>query len=209
MLNLQSYAEFVLGLYEAQLNDCALQYPALAKEFKRDFVRLSSAVESHGVKFLLGTLAAWRKHFDVCLSNGRLTRSNLLHSSSWKKGGTVPKLFRGLVLRVFDLDGTLKVNPDVNAIRLIRQLTGAVRKMKVACSKPDTANAVREFVKVDHEVRLGSPFWDNHSELDPRDLMTRSIVDDSVDHVNSKQDSFPALCVSPLAYRHAECIQQV
>jgi hypothetical protein len=153
MSNRERYAEFILGLYAAQLKDCEAQYPALAKEFRRDFSRLSSAVDSHGIRFALDTLATWRKHFDQCLATGRLTRSHLLHFSSWKKEGTVPKLFRGLVLRVFDLNGTLKSEPDMQAVTLIRQLCGVVRKLAIDCGHAADHEAVREFIRTDQEVR--------------------------------------------------------
>jgi hypothetical protein len=170
MLSPKSYAEFILGLYASQLKDCEVQYPELAKEFRRDLTRLRSAVESHGIRFALDTLATWRKHFDQCLATGRLTRSNLLHFSSWKKGVTIPKLFRGLVMRVFDLDGTLKSDPDKQAILLIRQLCGAVRRLRVDCGAVARERAVMEFVKTDQEVRLGSSFWEDPIESDASSL---------------------------------------
>lgn len=208
MLNPKSYAEFILGLYDAQLKDCAAQYPALAKEFTRDYTRLSSAVESHGIRFALDTLVTWRKHFDLCLSNGRLTRTNLLHFSSWKRGGTVPKLFRGLVLRVFDLDGTLKADPDSQAILLIRQLCGAVRKLRVPCGPKADSESVRDFIRTDQEVRLGHPFWEDLGEL-PEDASSVSLVDDTVKVESSNQAFLPGFLPQYLPYRHAECIQQV
>lgn len=208
MSNKKSYAEFVLGLYAAQLKDCAVQYPALAKEFERDFSRISSAIESHGIRFALDVLATWRKHFDVCLSNGRLTRSSLLHFSSWKKEGTVPKLFRGLVLRVFDLTGELKSTPDVKAICLIRQLCGVVRKLRVDCTERANSDAVREFIRVDQEVRLGSSFWEGITVGGDSSSHTLSIVDRAVELESSSQALLPGFLSPNLPYRHAECIQQ-
>jgi hypothetical protein len=205
----QSYAEFILGLLAAQLKDCAAQYPTLAKEFTRDYTRLSSAIETHGIKFALDTLVAWRKHFDQCLCHGRLTRSHLLHSSSWKRGGTVPKLFRGLYLRVFDLDGELKSTPDPNAISLIRQLLGVARKLEIDCGDLAKSEAVREFSRVDQEVRLGSHLWDALTELNPAELASLSLTEDSVKSEDNSQGTLPGLSVSCLPFGHALRIQQV
>lgn len=205
----ESYAEFILGLLAAQLKDCAAQYPTLAKEFTRDYTRLSSAMETHGIEFALDTLVAQRKHFDQCLSCGRLTRSHLLHSSSWKRGGTVPKLFRALYLRVFHLDGELKSTPDPNAITLLRQLLGVARKLEIDCGTPAKSEAVREFSRVDQEVRLGSQLWDALEELNPADLASLSLTEDSVKSEDSVQGTLPGLSVSCLPFGHALRIQQV
>jgi hypothetical protein len=143
MSDSKSYVEFFLGLYAAQLKDCSAQYPALAKEFERDLVRLRSAVESHGIRFLLDTMPTWCKHFDQCLATGRLTRTGLLHFSSWKRGGTVPKLFRGLILRVFDLTGELRPEPDRTAIRCVRQLLKVAKRFRLSCGPKENRNALR------------------------------------------------------------------
>jgi hypothetical protein len=204
----ESYAEFILGLYDAQLKDCALQYPELANEFQRDYTRLSSAVEHNGVNFFIDTMPAWRKHFDKCLSAGRLTRSGHLHFGSWKTGGTCPRLFRGLVLRVFDLYGEMRPDPDPNAIRLIRQLLGAVRKLRLACGPKKCSDAVREFIRTDQEVRSGSLNWDSVEDLDPAILATLSVTDMCGRLSESRQGSLPGFEVSTLPYGHARLIQQ-
>lgn len=158
----QSQAEFVLGVYQAQLKDCACQYPELTKEFKRDFQRLSSALEQHGIMFALDAMPAFKKHFDKCLESRRLTVTRILHFGALGKGSVIPRLFRGLTLRVFEHNGELKAQPDINAIRWIRQLTGVVRKLRFESKIKDKGNAVQEFYQVDREVRSGDLNWDDH-----------------------------------------------
>lgn len=204
----KSYAEFILGLYDAQLKDCASLYPELAKEFQRDYTRLSSAVEANGVKFFLDSMPAYRKHFDQCLDAGRLTRSGLLHFGSWKNRGTCPRLFRGLVLRVFDLYGEMRPDPDLQAIRLIRQLLGVVRKLRLACGPKENREALREFIRTDQEVRLGTLDWDSDSDLETDKLTTIALTDDCASLSESKQGTLPGFSVSLLPYRHAQLIQQ-
>lgn len=162
-----SYEEFILGTLKAQLVDCANQYPELTKEFDRDYSRLSSAVKSHGIRFVLDTMPAFRKHFDKCLDQRRLTQSHLIHFGSGKRGYVIPRLFRGLTLRVFDRNGALRLNPDVNAVRLLRQLLGVLRKLRKASSARDSGNTVLEFFRTDMEVQNGSLSWANHSDFDP------------------------------------------
>lgn len=210
MSSSDSYAEYVLGLYAALLKDCEASYPALAKEFMRDYTRLSSAVEQNGIRFILDTMPAWRKHFDRCLSTGRLTRSGLLHFGSWKKGGTVPRLFRGLVLRVFDQNGELRPDVDVQAVSLIRQLLGVFRKLRLACGPKACSDAVRDFIRTDLEVEKGTLDWD--SQHDPfTDAPIPVSFTDIVkgDTCSAQGDLFPRDEVSTLSFGHAECIQQV
>lgn len=155
----KSYVEFVLGTISALLKDCAEQYPDSTKEFERDLERLSSAIDHHGINFVLDTMPAFRKHFDKCLSNGCLTHSTLLHFGAAKRGETVPRLFRGLTLRIFDRFGTLRQDADPNAIRYLRQILGFARKLRMDCGLQNRRKAVKEFFDIELEIPKPSKFW--------------------------------------------------
>lgn len=159
MKELNSYEEFVLDIFRAQFVDCSRWYPELTKEFNRDYQRLCSAVNSHGIRFVLDIMPAFRKHLDKCLSEGRLVPSNLTHFGVLGKGVVIPRLFRGLTMRIFDRNGDLKGQPDENAIRLLRQLLGVFRKLRLAASIKDGGNTVREFYRDDMSVQQGSLSW--------------------------------------------------
>lgn len=153
--------EYVLGLYVAMLRDVAIEYPVLQADFERDYKRLSSAIDTHGVQFALITMPDYRKHLDKCLDNGLLTPSHMVHFGSWKKVSPVPRLFKGLMLRVFDDNGVLRSSPDVRSIFWLRQLLGAVRKLKVDCDDSAIWKQTNEFFKTDAGVRSPSLDWDN------------------------------------------------
>jgi len=165
MANMKSYADFVLGTLDALLVDCASEYPELAKEFRRDFIRLSSAIDQHGIYFAMDTMPAFRKHFDKCLDTKRLIPSGLLHFGVDQRGGTIPRLFRGLILRVFDRNGIIRNQPDIRSIAHIRQLLGVVRKMRLTTNFKNTANSVDEFYQVDSSVALPSLHWDDSDQF--------------------------------------------
>jgi hypothetical protein len=169
-----SYVEYVLGTQSALLKDFADQYPDSTKEFERDLERLSSAVEHHGILFFLDVMPAFRKHFDKCLSNGCLTPSGLIHFGSAKRGETVPRLFRGLTLRIFDRIGTLRFDADPNAIRCLRQILGSVRKLRVDCGLQNRRKAVKEFFDIENEIPKPSEFWAQSSEeeIEPDDNLS-------------------------------------
>jgi len=177
MATTKSYAEYVLGTLDALLVDCASQYPELTRELRRDYLRLSSAIKEHGVRFVLDVMPAYRKHFDKCLDEQRLTASGLLHFGVVKKHWTIPRLFRGLILRVFDQDGSLKTDPDIDAIRWIRQLLGACRKFRMSSEFKDVAMTVDEFYQIDHEVEEPSLDWDDYSVFQAQDPSSLSFND--------------------------------
>jgi len=171
------YVEYVLGIYSAMLVDIAEEYPVLTHEFKRDFKRLSSAIEHHGLWFVLETMPQYRKHFDKCLDAGRLTRSSLLHMKPWKPESTVPRLFKGLMLRVFDSSGELLADPDVRAVRHLRELYGVFRKLRLPCSDAAVRSAVDEYIEIDRSLPSPDLDWSNAGPM-PRDLNTKVSLHD-------------------------------
>lgn len=177
MTCMKSYEEFVLGTYEALLVDCASYYPALTREFARDYSRVRSAVDCQGIQFVLDILPAFRKHFDICLSKGRLTKSGLAQLRPYRRRGVIPRLFRGLLLRVFDDNGALRCDPDKEAIRLLRQLFGIAKRIEIASSRRDTARAARDFFRIDREVKSGDLRWDNHFDFDAEGAAELSFTD--------------------------------
>lgn len=206
MANLKSYAEYVLGAYDALLKDCASRYPALAKEFQRDYTRLSSAIDDHGVKFALDTMPAMRKHFDQCLALQRLTPSGLCHFGADGRGGVIPRLFRGLFLRVFDRSGVLKPDADEHAVQLLRQLLSTVKKMKVECSTSDRCETVAEFYRVDAEVRLGTLNWADQDGLDTSYVAALSFTE-IAETESTQSDLFGHTSTATLPFELARTLQ--
>lgn len=155
-----SYDSYVLGLYNAIFTDIGVQFPRLQKDLKRDFSRLSSCVETRGLSFLMIDLVDFGKHFDKCLSKQRLTLSGLPFQRAYKKGTVIPRLFKGLLLRVFTPSGELRTDCDVQAIRSLRQLYYMVKKFRIACSDERNLTVVRSFYAIEAGLRRGSQNWD-------------------------------------------------
>lgn len=155
-----SYDSYVLGLYNAIFTDIGVQFPRLQKDLKRDFSRLSSCVETRGLSFLMIDLVDFGKHFDKCLSKQRLTLSGLPYQRAYKKGTVIPRLFKGLLLRVFTPSGELRTDCDVQAIRSLRQLYYMVKKFRIACSDERNLTVVRSFYAIEAGLRRGSQNWD-------------------------------------------------
>ncbi|DAD50604.1 RNA-directed RNA polymerase, partial [ssRNA phage Zoerhiza.1_18] len=164
MKDSMSCDRYVRGLYGAMFFDIATHCPELQVDSERDYKRLLSAIDQRGLNFVFETLPAFAKHFDQCLANECLTLSHLAHFAPFKKGVAVPRLFKGLLLRIFDHFGVLRSNPDLYAIRAVRQLCLAVKRFKVACSDESTWKQVDEFFRIDDEVVHGSLNW-NHGDF--------------------------------------------
>ncbi len=211
MKDMESYVEYLRGLYVALFNDCATQYPTLTKEFNRDLIRLSSAIKSHGIKFICDVMPSWRKHFDRCLANERLTHARIPHFGTWKRGGVHPRFLRGLTLRVFDLNGDLKPDADLQAVRLIRQLLGVGRRFRVASGPKACSDAVREFVRTDLSVRKGDLNWYSDQNFDDDAARHLSFVDllDETELERYSQLELGEPKVPRPSEEHLECIQRV
>jgi len=157
---MQSYALYLQGLYSAMLSDIAERFPSLRVDCERDASRLLSLVESRGLSFFMIDLPDMGKHFDRCLSLELLTVSGIAGQRPYKKGVVIPRLFKGLLRRVFNDNGVLRVDSDVDCIRYLRQLYYAAKKVKVQCSDSRTWKQVHEFFEIDRKVRRATLSWE-------------------------------------------------
>lgn len=157
---MKRHVSFLQGLFSAILVDCGAQYPDLHIEFRRDAKRLHSLIESRGLHFAMIDLPDCGKHFEKCLAAERLTRFEMCAMRPFRRGGVIPRLFRGLFLRVFDEHGELRKDCDVHAIRLLRQLFYAAKKYRIECSERRKRNALEQFYAIETEIRRGSQSWD-------------------------------------------------
>ncbi|UJQ85064.1 MAG: putative replicase protein [Alehxovirus fundenecus] len=157
---MQSYVKYLQGLYTELLVEVSEYYPSLRRDCERDASRLLSLIETRGLSFLMIDLPAMGKHFDRCLSIGLLTSSGIAGQRPYKTGAAIPRLFKGLLLQVFDSSGVLRAVPNVQAIRYLRQLYYAAKKVKVPCDDSRTWEHVHEFFETDREVQPGTLDWD-------------------------------------------------
>jgi hypothetical protein len=173
---MKSLVSYLQGLYSAMLSDIAVQNPPLRLDSERDVSRLLSLVNSRGLSFLMTDLPEAGKHFDRSLANRRLTKFCTAGQRPYKSGGVIPRLFKGLLLRVFDDSGVLRAVPDVAAIRALRQLYYGAKKFKITCDDSYTWKHVHEFFETDLEVHSPSLNWDE-DELVTTDLWNLHLGD--------------------------------
>nr|UJQ85907.1 MAG: putative replicase protein [Leviviridae sp.] len=157
---MKSYVSYLEGLYNAMFSHIAEYDPTLRRDCERDASRLLSLVEQRGLPFFMVDLPAMGKHLDKCISTERLTLSGLPGFRAYCKRSTIPRLFKGMWLRVFDENGVLRIDADVVVVRFLRQLLYAAKKVKVPCSDSKTWEHVNEFFQIDREIRSPTLNWD-------------------------------------------------
>ena len=174
---MKSYDKFLLGVLGAILKDVASWYPEGATEWMRAQARLHSLVKTRGVRFLTVDLVAAGKHFDRCLEVGAYSPSNLPGQAS-REGLAVPRLFEGLLVRVFSrTSGKLRRNVDITAISYLRQLYYAVKKIRMDANDSATYKTVAEFVSIEEAQRNPSLPWDEDTLCDRNARLRLHIAD--------------------------------
>jgi hypothetical protein len=106
-----------------------------------------------GLSFLTITLPTFGKDFEKSLDQGKVDRSSF-QGFTWRAG--LPRFLGGFLDRVFDRrSGVLLHDPDIEAIRSIRQLTLMFGKVELPCSDARWQGAMSAYVECDREVKVG------------------------------------------------------
>jgi hypothetical protein len=107
--------------------------------------------KNEGISFLTITLPSFAKDFELSLERKKMGNDVFL---GFKKNGSLPAFLQGFSCLVFDRStGVLLDEPNVHAIRAIRQLTLLYSKILLECAPSRERKAIREFVKCEQEVR--------------------------------------------------------
>lgn len=158
---MKSYELYVKGLYGAILSQIAQKYPDMSRDCGRDLSRLLSLIDSRGLPFVTISLPEAGKHFDQCLAAERLIPFRMDGQRPYKKGSPIPRLFKGLLKRVFDDSGCLLQLVDTEAVRFLRQVYYLAKKLQLPCEDSKTWKQVHEFFTTDHRVQSPSLDWDS------------------------------------------------
>lgn len=157
---MKSYVSFLEGLYQAILRDCEAAYPKDAKEWTRDLSRLHACMKHRGLRFFTVDLPAMGKHLDQCLAHGHLSLSGLPCQAAHKKGSSIPGLFRGLTKRVFHDNGVIRSDVDTLAVKFLRRLYYAAKKLRMECPSSAVYKTVEEFFDIEHHIPRPTLEWD-------------------------------------------------
>lgn len=169
----------------AFFEDVGNQFQVRQRDLHRNTQYVLQRLEYEGEGFVTKTLPMIGKLFDESLSIGKL----LPMPCKTKRRGSLPLFLTGLIEHVFDPKlGTLLHTPDVDAIRLIRQLTYMFYKLERPYAQETVDECINSFVSVDQELTdhcdsrpelagviytAQSVIREIFSGFDPRDIVPR------------------------------------
>jgi len=160
---MKSYITCLYTAIDLILLDAIDAFPTIRKELERDRSRFSSLLKTRGLPVLTLDLPALGKHFDLCLSNGTYETSGLPLSGTSSTSVTIPKLFSGMLLRVFQPCGMLWSEPCIDSIAFLRQLYAIGKKVKIDCEERKVYETLDDFYKVDASLPDPTLSWDRSS----------------------------------------------
>ena len=123
----------------------------------RDKELVSVRSKNEGLSFLTITLPSFAKDFELSLERGKVDNTVFLN---FKKNRSLPAFLQGFSCLVFDRgSGVLLDEPNVDAIRAIRQLTLLFSKILVDCTDRREKAAFAEFIECEQEVKELDEPW--------------------------------------------------
>ena len=135
------------GLWSELALDCAEQCDTSSV---RDIETMRARVEHEGDSFLTITLPAFASDFERSLELGYIDPSLFI---SFKKRLHLPAFLQGFVGQVFHIStGMLREQPNVSAIRAVRQLTLIFKKIERETTDARKAAAEAAYVKCEDDL---------------------------------------------------------
>jgi hypothetical protein len=125
----------------------------------RDFEEVTRRVDTEGLSFMTITLPTFGKGFERALAEEKVSSNDHFHG--WKMAGRIPAFLQGFVGQVFDSQtGVMLPQPNIEAIRAVRQLTLMFNKILLPTSQKRKDSAFNAYVETDKELKD----WWRHME---------------------------------------------
>ena len=180
-------AECLLGTLRGILEDARAAYPKHRKGFDRDFDRISTLVKVRGPSLFLLDLPHLDDLLTAGLRSGVYTPDGAPLTRRVRRGSTIPRLFQELYLLVFDLNGRLKADPDVNALAFLRELFCFAKKVELPCNDTKVYETVATFFRIEEQLpEPDSPIWedpdDSSSSYDLASYDNLSVLQNDLEH---------------------------
>lgn len=161
-MNNYAILDCVVDLYGNIVDDVIAQYPHLQTSLSRTSSRLQSIARDRGLSFFTITLPDSCHWFNKSLASGRLLEERPPYHRKVSKSSAQPVLLQGLYALVFDDSGSLRPDPDINAIFFIRQFYLAVKKLRLECTDDKVSDAILDFISIDQGIPGDlSSTWDH------------------------------------------------
>jgi hypothetical protein len=148
--NLKSQRSIMLNLTKGLLRDFFVHHQLPPRDFDRDFLTIKTRTEAEGLSFLTKTLPQLAKALDAALLKGLLKTP-----SSFKKKtrSNLPCFMHGFFSKVFDQDGVLLDEPDICAIKDLRQMGYLFYKYQLPYKESLVDHLFKEFAETDKDIQ--------------------------------------------------------
>jgi hypothetical protein len=195
----------VVRVYKGILEDIPMYVTGLELDLSRDYERIKKLVSCRGDQVYLLDFPALLRCFDEALQSNVLSFDGAPLSGGITRKSPIPKLFRGLYLRVFETNGTLKENPCPSCILFIRQLYGVFKKFKKECKDERNREAISDFYATDVDLPEPGLQYEDPELLAAKSL--RGLVLEDCGEQEVLGDLDPGRCIS-IAQRVFDIITQ-
>lgn len=149
---MKSTAELLI--LKAILSDVGI---ATGTSIDRDWLTIQSRFEHEGQSFITITLPSFAKDFERCLEQGYADSQLFRSFSKLRTSPSIPRFLSGMMTRVFESCGALRKSPCLASIDGIRQICLAFNKLKMECNDARKAQAIRNFISCEIDVRSFRP----------------------------------------------------
>jgi hypothetical protein len=116
---------------------------------QKDIVYFEHRLKKEGLPFLTVALPKLGDWLDKSLSNLCLGPGSHL---KMRPGTNIPLFLGGLFSRIFKDCGALRKDPDIEAIRLLRQIFRMYKKVEIPCTDSAVINTLNTFVATDKSL---------------------------------------------------------
>jgi len=155
---MKSLASCLLKVVEGIYQDYLSTYPTDKLDSDRDLSRLTQLVKSRGIGLFTLDLPNLDSILLDGLQTGRLSLDGALCKRASKRIH-VPRLFRGIWLRVFDVSGSLKEEPDPTSVFFLRQLCCLGKKLELGCTHQRVRNTLDEYRAIESSIHRPTLRW--------------------------------------------------
>jgi len=157
----KSYATYVITLYGGICKDITTWFPDTRNSMDMDLSYLRRAFEERGLPFFLQTLPDFGHWIDRSLDQGALISNESIPRGIPSRRGR-PRLFWGVLNKVFDTSGVLRTDADARAVFFLRTLCQSFKKLEVPVSPSKLKKTLKEFFDVEeHLPRSHVDTWDS------------------------------------------------
>jgi len=144
---LKSHEKSYYLLCEAILLDGLALCSANEVDVVRDLVTIKSRAEGEGLSFYTITLPNFAQGIERSLEHGQVTHADF---QGWKFCKCLPAFLRGFTSLIFDVaTGRTLVDPDVDALKVVRQLSYAFKKILLPCKPEKVQKAIDGYLQVE------------------------------------------------------------